>query len=467
MAFRLSIRLVLMTSMALMLAIASAHPMSQSLSPKRPQKPSKDPFYQPPEGFENEPPGTILRTRSVDVAFLKLIPDPVLAYQILYRTTDLNGDAIATVTTVFKPVVSMPDRFVSFHTAYDSSATKCDPSYTYQLDAPRNNKITSAEMFILQIYLMRGYVVASPDYEGPDAAFSPGHLEGMGVLDNMRAVSSLNAAGFNTENPMIVGIGYSGGAIATGWAGSLQPTYAPELNMKGWAHGGTPANLTGTLLNIDGTPNSGYIPIALDGFLKRSAYAQELGPIFQRYVTDKGRKVLKFANHHCAVKNLNRYSNMSLFSKDIQTAGKALIYDPVVATILRENVLGVRKDETPTAPVFVYHGIHDQIIPYSNASKMVDDWCSYGADVKFTSFAKGGHAETEINGVPHVVQFVEAAFAGMTKSGCSRDTQPNSDLNPSALGPEYEPILVRLVDALAQMGDQNENLETLKTPVST
>ena len=37
--------------------------------------------------------------------------------------------------------------------------------------------------------------------------------------------------------------GYSGGAISTGWAGALLSTYAPELNVVGAAHGGTPASL--------------------------------------------------------------------------------------------------------------------------------------------------------------------------------------------------------------------------------
>jgi hypothetical protein len=37
-------------------------------------------------------------------------------------------------------------------------------------------------------------------------------------------------------------VGYSGGAIATGWAAQLQPTYAPELAFVGAVAGGTPAD---------------------------------------------------------------------------------------------------------------------------------------------------------------------------------------------------------------------------------
>jgi len=80
-----------------------------------PVVPAQDPFYQPPAGFESKAPGSILRTRTVNLSFLGLIPDlSVQAYQLLYRTNSINGSAIAGVTTVFKPLIAKNDRFVSF-----------------------------------------------------------------------------------------------------------------------------------------------------------------------------------------------------------------------------------------------------------------------------------------------------------------------------------------------------------------
>ena len=81
-----------------------------------------------------------------------------------------------------------------------------DPSYTYQLGAVQTDLITSVETLLIEAYLASGYIVASPDYEGPDAAFSPGHLEGMAVLDGMRAVKAFSSTlGLTTKNPMTVG----------------------------------------------------------------------------------------------------------------------------------------------------------------------------------------------------------------------------------------------------------------------
>jgi hypothetical protein len=173
---------------------------SQLITP--PLLPSLDPFYQPPAGFASQAPGAILRSRKIETAYLGLIPDQVQAWQLLYRTIAIDGSAIATVTTVFKPLVAKNDRFVSFHTAYDGAARSgiCDPSYTYRLLAPQVDLISSFELLLLQAFILDGNIVSSPDYEGPDAAFGAGRLAGTGVLDSMRAVANFRSTlGFNSD----------------------------------------------------------------------------------------------------------------------------------------------------------------------------------------------------------------------------------------------------------------------------
>ncbi|KAJ5302987.1 hypothetical protein N7476_009786 [Penicillium atrosanguineum] len=449
-----SVRRVMMAFVGLMLAVTSALP-SGRYARGLPLAPADDPFYQPPAGFESEAPGTILKQRDIHVAFLGLIPDPVTAYQLLYRTTAVNGSAIATVTTIFKPINPKKDRFISFQTAYDSSASICNPSYNYQLGAAQTDIISSAEQLILQIYLLLGYIVVSPDYEGPDAAFGPGRLAGMGTLDNMRAVSNFETLGLSSTSPMIVGIGYSGGALATGWTASLQPSYAPELKIKGWH----PSNLTGTLLELDGGVFSGFSPAAVVGLSQPSAYGTELSALISSILTTEGASKINFASKNCAVADLLNFAGQSLFSTSIQSLGPELLYNPTIQSVLKENTMGVNKDETPTAPVFVYHATQDEIIPYSNASVMVDSWCNYGANVKFTTFAAGGHATTEVIAVADAVNFVEAAFAGTTTSGCTKNTELASILNPIALGVSLEPILVKLIDVLLTLGKRDENVK--------
>ena len=75
-----------------------------------PDAASKDPFYDPPPGYQHALPGTVLRSRDVELAFLGLIPQRVMATQLLYRTTDMNGEPEATVTTVIVPADVTPQR---------------------------------------------------------------------------------------------------------------------------------------------------------------------------------------------------------------------------------------------------------------------------------------------------------------------------------------------------------------------
>jgi triacylglycerol lipase len=49
----------------------------------RPQLPRDDPFYVPPAGFQHAEPGTVLRSRDVELAFLGLIPQKFTATQLL------------------------------------------------------------------------------------------------------------------------------------------------------------------------------------------------------------------------------------------------------------------------------------------------------------------------------------------------------------------------------------------------
>ena len=79
------------------------------------------------------------------------------------------------------------------------------------------------------------------------------------MLDSIRATLAFST--LQLSKGVKVGLwGYSGGAIAMGWASALKPSYAPELNIVGAAHGGTPANLTATLLFLEGQQGAGCEP---------------------------------------------------------------------------------------------------------------------------------------------------------------------------------------------------------------
>ena len=80
-----------------------AQPPHEALRRARPLLPPNDPFYQPPSGYHHAEPGTVLRSRDVELALFGLIPQRLPATQLLYRTTDMDGRPEATVTTVLLP----------------------------------------------------------------------------------------------------------------------------------------------------------------------------------------------------------------------------------------------------------------------------------------------------------------------------------------------------------------------------
>ena len=106
-------------------------PQHEELQRKvRPLLPSDDPFYQPPPGYQHAEPGTVLRSRDVELAFLGLIPQPVKAVQLLYRTMDMNGKPEATVTTVIVPAELAPEQtcpLLSYQCAIDAMSSRCFP----------------------------------------------------------------------------------------------------------------------------------------------------------------------------------------------------------------------------------------------------------------------------------------------------------------------------------------------------
>lgn len=187
---------LLLTSVALQ-AVGAAVPI-----------PDNDNFYQPPTGFESSAPGTIFGNRSVASGLLG-----VTAWQVLYRTTNANGTAAATVATILKGALSSGDKLVIYDDYEDASNTTCAPSYLFNIGAsalpfgPIDEYATTG--------LANGWTLVIADYEGIGSAFAAGRLAGHAVLDALRATLNYAPAGIS-KTARLGGYGYSGGAIATG-----------------------------------------------------------------------------------------------------------------------------------------------------------------------------------------------------------------------------------------------------------
>ncbi|MDX6642601.1 MAG: hypothetical protein QOD76_563 [Solirubrobacteraceae bacterium] len=373
-------------------AIGAALPASAAAIPT----PDVDPFYQAPTGLANQPPGTVLRSREVTVTGLG-VPIPVKSWQLLYRSNDTKGHAIAAVATVLVPLApyAAGERpLVSYQMAIDSLGPQCTPSYEM-----RNGN--EKEMSAVGPLIEAGLAVVVPDFESQNMAYGAGVLAARTTLDGIRAAERFAPAGFpGTKTP--VGLwGYSGGGQGTAWAAEQQPGYAPELNVKGVAEGGVPPDLEQVARQIDGGPFFGVYFAASVG-LSREYPEVNLDAL----LNDKGKALKEKIGKECAETLVTGYPYQRM--SDYTTVG-----DPLVVPRVRAVINAVKLPKaTPTAPVYIYHSVVDELIPIAGPDALVGDYCLDGARILYQRDVAGEHVAYAFTGAPAALAYLLERFQG-------------------------------------------------------
>lgn len=399
----------LFQALFLFAAAVLAHP---KLSPRAIPPPKRDPFYKPPSGWEAEEPGTILRTRKVVDGLIPYSKSTVKAYQILYRTTGSdNHTPSSTVTTVLVPENPIPNKLVLYGQAQDSDASHCAPSYSFRESVNGLDDIATILLGIPQVTILDlGYIVTIPDHQGPMNAFAVGPLEARMAMDGARATLNFQKLGLSKKS-QIVGHGYSGGAIVMGWASQLQPSYAPELNMVGWAFGGTPANITSLIEEIDGGVFGFFSIVGIRGLM--NVYKNLEQWVTQR-LTQKGRDALHIAANNCLGDYLFKLPFLKVLDNDYIKNGSTVLTSQPLRGILDDLQIGNDASLIPTAPVLMYHSLHDEIVPYSSGKTAAKFWGRHGADVRFLTLTSPllAHFGGLITGDARVLNFINDRFNG-------------------------------------------------------
>jgi hypothetical protein len=392
-----------------------------------PPPPQNDPFYQPPSGYEATAPGTVLRSRVTTATAFGNLPQHAQAWQILYRTTDTQGRPEATVTTVLEPAGATPSAtrpLLSYQVAEDSAAPQCAISYQLQQGAGNENIVAQAEILLIDAGLQRGWAVTVPDYEGPDSAYVAGRQAGQAVLDSIRATENFQAAGLNGVNTNVGIWGYSGGALASGWAAELQPSYAPELKIKGVAEGGLPVSPGNVLAKINGGPFAG---IAMSGIAGISKAYPQLADFLATHLTAAGQAAFAKAATQCNSANVSTFAYTDVYK--YFTVSDPLS-QPVPAQVLAEDTLG---QHTPTAPLFVYQSTNDELIPPADVDAAVAKYCASGATVTYHRDILSEHIALVATGAPDAINWLSDRLSGSpAATGCHTSTVLSSLLSPSA-----------------------------------
>ncbi|KAB8263066.1 secretory lipase-domain-containing protein [Aspergillus pseudonomiae] len=396
--------------------------------------PSTDPFYEPPAGYENEDPGTILRYRNVPHPIALIDPIKIkleAAYQILYRSTDNWDNATATVTTVLVPENANTSRLLSYQIPEDSSAVNCAPSYVLQTGIEDNDLLSKvgiqSHTVLFRAALEKGWIVSIPDHEGPKAAFLANRRAGHAVLDGIRAV--LRSSDFTTVSPnaSVAMWGYSGGSLASGFAAELQPTYAPDLDMiVGAALGG----LIGDIEVVTYTVNKGpFVGLDFGGFNGIAHEYPDIAALYKEQLIESKKAKFYDANHNCFVANVIEYPFQDIFSyfKD-----PSILSYPQMQQALKDNNLG---QNPPKIPIFVYKGALDEISPASTAEIVASRYCAGGTAVKYKNVLTHEHILLQVDGFLEAFAWLEERMNGEAiQSDCSHTDELLPLSEPGSLG---------------------------------
>ncbi|MEV0761461.1 lipase family protein [Nocardia sp. NPDC050435] len=388
-------------------------------------------------------PGQVLRVRAIAPAFFGLAHLNVDAWQLLYRTTNSFGEAIATVTTVLKPRGARPEggrKLLSYQIAEDSAAQYCAPSYVIQAGSIPADYVNAAEVLIpIAAGIGQGWTVVLPDYEGPNSAYGVSRITAQATLDGIRAVQSFEPAQLSGAATPTALWGYSGGTVPSSFAAEIAGEYAPELNIVGVAAGGVAAaDWAGALRHNNRGLYTGLLTGVIAGLMNeypevRRVVREEVDPLGQFLI---GTKFVLC--HPMGTALVPFYDIFAAFR------GGDPLSHPVVQRVIAENSLGQR---TPSVPVYIYHAQNDEILPGAGVDRLVGKYCAENApSVTYVRELLAEHISGVLTHLPGAFYWLRDRLDGMpAQPGCAI-TSPATVVTD----PEFAQGLTELVPTAVQ-----------------
>ncbi|WP_424213209.1 lipase family protein [Streptomyces sp. BI20] len=346
-------------------------------------------------------PGDLVTTAPSEFHPLPLQPTNTDAWRIEYRSTTADGAPNVVSGTVIVPRDGRtgPRPLVTYAVGTVGLGDSCAPSANFP-------KGTAMEANLIQQLTWRGWAVVVTDYEGLGTpgthTYTVGPSAGHAMLDAARAALRLpeaRGAGLGPDSPVGI-MGYSQGGQASSWAAQLSGSYAPELKVKGTATGGVPGDLLKVADFNDGSYGAGLVFMAAAG---QDAAFPELK--LDSYLNDKGKKLVGFLRENCVIID----AGVGAFSKISDLTTTNPLDRPEWQARLNQSKLGLI---APAAPVFQYHALGDELIPYAVGREVRSGWCARGANVEWDTILIGEHVSGVITQAPRVLGWMADRFAG-------------------------------------------------------
>ncbi len=364
-------------------------------------------FYEPPSPLPAGASGDIIRhepsTFYIDP--VKLIRADANVQRVMYRSTDTHGRPNAVTGTVLTPRkawIGAGERpIIGYAAGTQGVGDSCAPSKALAAGLEYEGPFIAG-------LLLRGYGIALTDYEGLGTPGIHTYMnrvaQGNAVLDAIRAAQRLPEAGLPDNGPVATA-GYSQGGGASAAAAELQPTYAPELNLKGSYAGAVPADLGAVGKNIDGHYAFGFL-----GFTMASMDAAYPELDIPGMLNAEGKKVFEQVKTECTIEAIagHAFTQSAKLTKDGRPMTAYLNEEPYKSRV-GQQLIGARK---PGAPTLVVHSALDDIVPYEQDRTMARSWCSKGAKVQFSTSLVPTHVGGFVRAYPEAWAWLEGRFAG-------------------------------------------------------
>ncbi|MDT5012137.1 MAG: hypothetical protein QOH57_3754 [Mycobacterium sp.] len=404
----------------------SPAPDQRARRDERPRTPDDDPFYLPPAGYQQAMPGTVLRSREVELGFLGLIRQRLTATQLLYRSTNLHGDPEVAVTTVLVPERRDADRpcpLLSYQCAIDAMASRCFPSFALRRGANPIGAFVQSEFLLVSAALAEGWAVSVPDHEGCHGMWGSPREPGYRILDGVRAALHFERLALSPSAP--VGLwGYSGGGFASAWAAELAAQYAPELNVVGAVLGSPVGNPESVARRLNGSFFAGLAALMIAALTHVFPGARQ---VVEDHATEDGKALLDELQTMTTAAAVWRLRGIDI-SSFVDMSADELWDLPEVRHIFDETKLG---KTAPVVPVLVVQAVHDNIISVEDIDALVDTYTSGGTSVTYHRDGLCDHILLHPLSAPMTLRWLRERFAGHSVSKHRTRTKWPTMLNPS------------------------------------
>lgn len=408
--------------------------------------PHDDPFYAAPSNIASYAKGTVVRQRATKSTFAVALGSQVAkSYQIGVASENTQKQAILAVATVIVPKDPKSETgILSFQNFEDATSFSCAPSWAYVANSgsPAQLAANFEAPIVVSWAINSGYYVVIPDHEGPSSSFIAGKTEGKIILDGIRGIIASEKLPAKSKVTLY---GYSGGAHATVWGTEMHESYAPEINVVGAAHGGTPIDPEHLLTSLNGGAFAGFSTAGLIGIMSQH---RDFHDFIDKYITDAGRTTLaKFTARNYCIQNVVA-DNAFLDFFSLINYKDPLHTDVVQKTLKHETLLQSKASyhiSVPKFPRYIYHALVDQIVPFNDSQQYVKDQCARGADIAFATLPVAEHIAAEIEGIPIIIDFLDKAFTGtIPKVTCGRILPASMTSTQTLLGSKVASQLSKL-----------------------